>query len=77
MSDWENVDISFDWMVDDLEAAIDCYPFEKVAMFGASQAAAVSIAYSLKHPEKVSKLILFGATPRPPSTWQPGKRSRK
>ena len=64
MSDWENVDISFDKMVDDLEAVIDCYQFEKVAIFGASQAAAVSIAYSIKYPERVSKLVLFGGYPR-------------
>lgn len=64
MSDWENVDISFDKMVDDLEAVINCYQFEKVAIFGASQAAAVSIAYSIKYPERVSKLILFGGYPR-------------
>ena len=64
MSDWDNVDISFDKMVDDLEVVIDFYQFEKVAIFGASQAAAVSIAYSLKYPERVSKLILFGGYPR-------------
>ena len=64
MSDWENVDISFNKMVEDLEAVIDCYQFEKIAIFGASQAAAVSIAYSLKYPERVSKLVLFGGYPR-------------
>jgi pimeloyl-ACP methyl ester carboxylesterase len=64
MSEWDNVDISFDKMVDDLEAVIDCYQFEKLAIFGASQAAAVSIAYSIKYPDRVSKLILFGGYPR-------------
>jgi pimeloyl-ACP methyl ester carboxylesterase len=64
MSDWDNVDISFDKMVDDLEAVIDCYDHEKIAIFGASQAAAVSIAYTIKYPERVSKLILFGGYPR-------------
>lgn len=64
MSDWDNVDISFDKMVDDLEAVIDCYDHEKIAIFGASQAAAVSIAYAIKYPERVSKLILFGGYPR-------------
>ena len=64
MSDWDNVDISFEKMVDDLETVIDCYQLEKMAIFGASQAAAVSIAYSIKYPERVSKLILYGGYPR-------------
>jgi len=64
MSDWDNVDITFEKMVDDLEAVIDCYDHEKIAIFGASQAAALSIAYALRNPEKVSKLILFGGYPR-------------
>jgi class 3 adenylate cyclase/pimeloyl-ACP methyl ester carboxylesterase len=64
MSDWDNVDISFDRMVDDLKAVIDCYDCEKVALFGPSQAASVSIAYAQQYPEKVSHLILYGAYAR-------------
>ncbi len=64
MSDWDNVDISFDRMVDDLKAVIDCYDYEKVALFGPSQAASVSIAFARKFPEKVSHLILYGAYSR-------------
>lgn len=64
MSDWDNVDISFDKMADDLKAVIDCYDYEKVALFGPSQAASVSIAYAQRFPEKVSHLILFGAYAR-------------
>ena len=64
MSDWDNVDISFDKMVDDLKAVIDCYDYEKVALFGPSQATSVSIAYAQQYPEKVSHLILHGAYAR-------------
>lgn len=64
MSDWDNVDISFEKMVDDLERVIDCYEFEKVAIFGASQAASVSIAYLMRRPERVSHLILHGGYAR-------------
>ena len=46
MSDWDNLDISFERMVDDLKAVIDCYGYDKVALFGPSQAASVSIAYA-------------------------------
>ena len=64
MSDWDDVDIAFERMVDDLEAVIDSYDHEKVALFGCSQAAAVSIAYACRYPERVSHLILYGGYPR-------------
>ena len=64
MSDWDNVDISFDRMVDDLKAVIDCYDCDKVALFGPSQAASICIAFTRKYPEKVSHLILYGAYAR-------------
>jgi pimeloyl-ACP methyl ester carboxylesterase/DNA-binding winged helix-turn-helix (wHTH) protein len=64
MSDWDNVEIEFENMVDDLEAVITAYEHEKVAIFGPSQAAAVSIAYASRHPDKVSHLILHGGYPR-------------
>ena len=64
MSDWDNVEISFDRMVDDLKAIIDSYEYTKVAIFGPSQAAAVSAVYALNYPEKVSKLVLHGGYPR-------------
>ena len=64
MSDWDNVDISFDRMVDDLKTVIDCYDYDKVALFGPSQAASVSIAFARQFPDKVSHLILYGAYSR-------------
>ena len=64
MSDWDNVDISFDRMVDDLKEVIDQYDYKKVAIFGSSQGAAVSIAYACKYPETVSHLILHGGYSR-------------
>jgi class 3 adenylate cyclase/pimeloyl-ACP methyl ester carboxylesterase len=64
MSDWHGIELSFERMVDDLESVIDCYEFDKVAIFGPSQAASVSIAYTRRCPEKVSHLILYGGYAR-------------
>jgi pimeloyl-ACP methyl ester carboxylesterase len=64
MSDWDNVDIFFNRMVEDLKTVIDSYDYEKVALFGSSQAASVSIAYAQQYPEKVSQLILYGGYAR-------------
>ena len=64
MSDWVDVEIAFDRMVEDLERVIDCYDLDKVAVFGGSQGAAVSIAFVHKFPNKVSHLILYGGYSR-------------
>lgn len=64
LSDWEVQDISFDAFVRDLEAVVDAAGLTRFALFGASQGCAVSIAYAVKHPERVSKLVLYGGFAR-------------
>jgi len=64
LSDWDVQDISFDAFVRDLEAVVDAAGLERFALFGASQGCAVSIAYAVKHPERVSKLVLYGGFAR-------------
>jgi pimeloyl-ACP methyl ester carboxylesterase len=39
---------------------VDRLGLERFALFGISQGAAVSIAYTIRHPERVSRLALFG-----------------
>lgn len=60
LSDWVANDLSFDSFVTDLETVVDASGVERFALLGISQGAAVSIAYAVKHPERVSHLILFG-----------------
>jgi pimeloyl-ACP methyl ester carboxylesterase/DNA-binding winged helix-turn-helix (wHTH) protein len=60
LSDWDVDDISFDAFVRDLETVVDALGLERFALFGVSQGAAVSIAYAVKHPERVSRLVLYG-----------------
>ena len=64
LSDWRDIEIRFDRMVDDMEAVIDAYEFDKIAILGMSQGASVSIAYAIRHPERVSHLILNGGYAR-------------
>ncbi len=64
LSQWTDVDISFERMVDDMEVVIDAYGYEKVAILGLSQGASVSVAYSLRHPERISHLVLSGGYSR-------------
>jgi pimeloyl-ACP methyl ester carboxylesterase len=60
LSDWNIPEFSFDAWVRDLETVIDTVKLDRFALLGISQGAAVSIAYAVKHPEKVSHLILYG-----------------
>ncbi len=64
LSDWDVQDISFDAFVRDLEAVADAAGVERFALFGASQGCAISIAYAVKYPERVSKLVLYGGFAR-------------
>ncbi|MFQ8433935.1 alpha/beta fold hydrolase [Amaricoccus sp. W119] len=64
LSDWEVPEISFDAFVRDLEAVVDAAGLDRFALFGASQGCAFSIAYAVKHPERVSKLVLYGGFAR-------------
>jgi pimeloyl-ACP methyl ester carboxylesterase len=46
--------------VDDLEAVVDAAGIDRFALLGISQGCAVSIAYAVRHPERVSHLVLLG-----------------
>jgi class 3 adenylate cyclase/pimeloyl-ACP methyl ester carboxylesterase len=60
LSDRAVDDISFDALVRDLETVVDAASVERFALFGISQGCAVSIAYAVRHPERVSHLVLYG-----------------
>jgi pimeloyl-ACP methyl ester carboxylesterase/AraC-like DNA-binding protein len=60
LSDWETPEISFEAFVDDLETVVDRAGLQHFDLLGISQGAAVAIAYAVRHPEKVRKLVLCG-----------------
>ncbi|QIG48482.1 alpha/beta fold hydrolase [Nordella sp. HKS 07] len=64
MSDWDVRDISFASYLRDLESVADASHLERFTLLGISQGCAVSIAYAVKHPERVKKLILYGGFAR-------------
>jgi pimeloyl-ACP methyl ester carboxylesterase len=47
-------------MMDDLETVVDSTKFSRFALLGISGGAATSIAYAVRHPERVSRLVLLG-----------------
>jgi len=64
LSDWDAEDISFDAFVRDLEAVVDAAGLDRFPIFAISQGCPVSIAYAVLHPERVTKLILYGGYSR-------------
>ena len=65
MTDWEVEDCSRARWLPDLEAVMEAAAVEgPVALLGISQGASTCIAYAAKHPERVSKLILYGGYAR-------------
>lgn len=60
LSDWDVADISFETFVRDLETVVDALRLDRFALFGNAQGAAVAIVYAVRHPERVSRLVLSG-----------------
>ena len=50
----------FERWLGDLEAVVDTAAPDRFALLGISQGAGIAIAYAIRHPERVSRLILYG-----------------
>jgi class 3 adenylate cyclase/pimeloyl-ACP methyl ester carboxylesterase len=60
LSDREVLNVSFETFVDDLETVVDAAGIDRFALFGISQGCAVAVGYAVRHPERVSHLVLLG-----------------
>jgi len=60
LSDRKVRDMSFAIYRDDLEAIVDSMKLKRFALLGMSGGAALAIAYAARHPDRVSKLVLYG-----------------
>lgn len=65
MTDRDVSDISFERSVADLESVVEAAaPSEPFALVGMSQGASVCVSYAVRHPERVSRLVLYGGYAR-------------
>jgi pimeloyl-ACP methyl ester carboxylesterase len=62
LSDWDVPEVTFDSMIDDLATVVDVVGWKRFALLGISQGCAISIAYAVRNPERVSRLILYGGS---------------
>jgi pimeloyl-ACP methyl ester carboxylesterase/DNA-binding CsgD family transcriptional regulator len=62
LTDWEVPDLSLDRWTDDLASVIAAAaPEGPLTLLGISQGAAACVGYAVRHPERVSRMILYGA----------------
>lgn len=64
VSDREVTRFSMDAWVEDLEAVVDAAGLERFSLLGLSNGGAVAITYAVRHPERVSHLVLCGGLAR-------------
>jgi pimeloyl-ACP methyl ester carboxylesterase len=60
------VEHSFDKRLQDLEAVVEASGLDQFAMWGFSGGTPTAIAYAAKHPERVTRLVLYGTVLRQP-----------
>jgi pimeloyl-ACP methyl ester carboxylesterase/DNA-binding CsgD family transcriptional regulator len=65
LSDWQPGALTVDQWTDDLESVIEAVrPVEPVTLLGISQGGAACLLYAVRHPERVARMILYGAYAR-------------
>jgi pimeloyl-ACP methyl ester carboxylesterase/DNA-binding CsgD family transcriptional regulator len=60
LSDWDVAQLSFESWVRDLETVVDALGLERFPLLGISQGASIAVAYAVRHPERVSHLVIHG-----------------
>jgi len=64
LSDRDVADLSFEAWVHDLETVVDTIGLERFPLLGISQGASIAVAFAVRHPQRVSHLILHGGYAR-------------
>lgn len=60
LSEWDVSDFSLARRLADLETLVDAAGLDRFAVLGMSGGAPVAVAYAHAHPERVSRLVLYG-----------------
>ncbi len=76
VSDRDVTRFSLDAWVEDLEAVVDAAGLEQFSLLGLSNGAAVAVAYAVRHPERVTQLVLCGGFPQGRLRRDPSSQAR-
>lgn len=60
LSDWDIPPATFEDFVSDLETVVDQAGLDRFPLLGISQGAAVAVMYAARHPNRVTRLVLYG-----------------
>lgn len=69
LSDWDIAELSLEAFVRDLEATVDALGLERFALIGSSKGGPTAISYAARHPERVSRLVLYGTMAQGYRRW--------
>lgn len=61
LSDWDVQDFSVNAHVQDLKAVMDAADLQRCPLLGISAGGAFAIAFAVRHPERVNRLVLYGS----------------
>jgi pimeloyl-ACP methyl ester carboxylesterase len=64
LSDREPKELSLESWLLDLETVVDAAELDRFALLGISQGGPIAIAYAVRHPERVTHLVLYGSYAR-------------
>lgn len=67
LSDWDVAENNFETWIRDLEAVVTATGLDRFAMIGISQGGPVAVEYAVRHPHRVTSLVLYGTYAR---GWQ-------
>ena len=74
LSDRENVEFSLPRFVEDLEAVAEAAGVERFALVGTGAGGAIGMHYAVRHPERVTALVLYGCPSRGRFSWSAEQR---
>jgi len=77
LSDRTEAPLTLDAWVSDLEAVVSAAGLDRFALLGCSQGAAVSVAYAVRHPQRVTALVLLGGYARGAMRRNPTPEQRR
>ena len=60
LSDWQIDEIAFATFERDLETIVTTLQLDRYALFGISQGAATAVVHAVQHPERITRMVLYG-----------------
>jgi pimeloyl-ACP methyl ester carboxylesterase/DNA-binding CsgD family transcriptional regulator len=64
LSEWDVTDFSLERRLADLETLVEATGLDRFAVLGMSGGAPIALAYAHKHPERVTRMVLYGGMAR-------------